>query len=295
MLNEVGANKIYIRFFDINWDSQASKAYPNAVISFGQTVTHLNITPVIYITNKAFENISSKGIDSLAINSNKLIEQLAFLHRIKYNSIQFDCDWTIATKEKYFYFLSAFKKINHHSLQATIRLHQIKYKGLTGVPPVDIGVLMFYNMGKPNIADGESNSIYNEADAAKYINYIKGYPLNLDVALPLFSWALQIRDHRVIQVYEKIKKAQLNNTTLFMQNGANYLAKKSFFLNGIYIKESDIFKLEETNINTLKKAAQQLAGSLPQQNNRTIIYYELANLDLSEFNAEQLQKISADF
>jgi hypothetical protein len=66
-------------------------------------------------------------------------------------------------------------------------------------------------------------------------------------------------------------------------------------LNGVYIKESDIFKLEEIDINTLQKAGKQLAASLPEQNDRTVIYYELANLNLSEFNAEKLLKVSADF
>ena len=295
ILQQAADNKLYLRFFDIAWDSTLHRAYPNAVINFKQQVNRYHITPVIYITNKVFESIKPTAIDSLASNCNKLIGSLATANKINYQSIQFDCDWTLSTKDKYFIFLRSFKNINHHKLQATIRLHQIKYKEVTGVPPVDRGVLMFYNMGKPNTGAGQSNSIYNDADAAKYIAYLPRYPIQLDVALPLFSWALHIRDHRVIQVYEKIKRAQLNNKQLFNRDGNNYTARKSFFLDGIYIKESDIFKLEETDLNALQKAAKQLSESLSQQNNRTIIYYELANLDLAEFNTENLLKVSARF
>jgi len=295
ILRNAAGNNLYIRFFDITWDDQTKKAYPNAIIHFGQSASGLKITPVIYITNKTLDRTSMGDIDSLAINCNKLIGIIASAHKIWYNSIQFDCDWTIETKEKYFNFLLAFRKANHHSLQATIRLHQVKYKKVTGIPPVDKGVLMFYNMGKPNVGAELSNSIYSEKDAAKYVDYIQDYPLELDVALPLFSWALQIRDGHIIQVYEKIKKQELDNSALFRKIGETYTAKRSFFLNGIYIKESDIFKLEETDISSLRKAAKQLSEKLPQQNNRTIIYYELANLDPSKFNSEQLRQVSADF
>ena len=295
ILGQTAKNKLYIRFFDITWNNQAKKAYPNAVIHFGQAVNNINITPVIYITNKTLDSTGVNGIDSLAINCNKLIKQIASSHQIDYKSVQFDCDWTVGTKEKYFSFLRAFRNINRHSLQATIRLHQIKYKNLTGIPPVDKGVLMFYNMGKPNIGEGQSNSIYSETEASKYIDYLRSYPLQLDVALPLFSWALQIRDHHIIHIYEKIKKEHLNNAAFFSKSGDSYTAKRSFFLNGIYIKESDIFKLELIDIKSLQKAAKQLAGRLPQQNDRTVIYYELANWDPAEFNDEQLRKVSADF
>ena len=70
-------------------------------------------------------------------------------------------------------------------------------------------------------------------------------------------------------------------------------AKKSFFLNGVYIKQNDIFKLEQTDVNSLKKAAGQLSAFLPAQQNRTVIYYELGNLNLSEFNAEAINQVSA--
>jgi hypothetical protein len=295
ILRNAANNKLYVRFFDIAWDDQFKKAYPNAIIHFAQSVDSLKITTVVYITNKMLDSTGIDNIDSLAIKCNKLIGIIAAAHKIRYNSIQFDCDWTAMTKQKYFNFLLYFKKINNHSLQATIRLHQVKYKEVTGIPPVDNGVLMFYNMGKPSSGQSEGNSIYSETDAAKYVDYIKRYPLHLDVALPLFSWALQIRDHHIIQVYEKIKKKQLDNDALFNKNGDNYTANRSFFLNGIYIKENDIFKLEETDINSLQKAAKQLAANLPQQNNRTVIYYELANLDPVKFNSEQLRQISAGF
>jgi len=295
ILYKAAKNNIYIRFFDINWDDKVHKAYPNALISFKQPTNKLKITPVIYISNKTFENINSNDIDSLAINSAKLLNELATLQKIRYQDIQIDCDWTISTKDKYFSFLRSFEKISHRNLEVTIRLHQVKYKETTGVPPVGKGVLMFYNMGKLNADVIVKSSIYNKADAGEYVAYLPGYPLKLDVALPLFSWSIHIRDGRVIQVYEKIKSVRLNKAGNFKRVGNLYTAKKSFFLSGIYVKENDIFKVEETDLHTLQNAAQQLAESLPHQNDRTIIYYELSNLDPTEFSAEAILKVSDRF
>ena len=297
LLWNAGSNRLYIRFFDINWNDQTSKPYPDAIVQFYQPTERLTITPVIYIRNKTFELINDLSNDSLATHCNGLVSRLAAEQHINYTTLQVDCDWTLTTKDKYFTFLKLLKKVSGCRIEATIRLHQVKFKQQTGVPPVDKGILMFYNMGKLNADLQQPNSIYNSADADKYISYLSTYPLPLNVALPVFSWSVHIRDGKAIQIYEQIGKKQLDNQTNFqlIKNDHCYRAKTSFFLKGVYIKQNDIFKLEEINIETLKTAAKQLAANLPQQQNRTIIYYELANLDLSAFKAETFNKISARF
>ncbi|SEO88082.1 hypothetical protein SAMN05192574_11526 [Mucilaginibacter gossypiicola] len=296
LLKQTG-NNVYIRFFDVSWNEKERRSYPNAVVQFNQVPAGLNITPVIYITNKTFENTADTAVATLAAHCNKLINDLAAEKKINYTKVQVDCDWSLSTRFKYFGFLEAFKKLNQKQLEATIRLHQVKFKDRTGVPPVDRGVLMFYNMGKLNADLRQPNSIYNEDDAGKYIDYLSLYPLKLDIALPLFSWAIHIRSGRVIQVYGKIGKQELANHAQFEQieGRANYRAVTSFFMEGIYVKQNDIFKLEETDSNILNAAAKQLVQHLPKQQHTTIIYYELANIDPSKFNQETLTQISARF
>lgn len=297
LLQQCALNQVYIRFFDVNWNAEQHRTYPNAVVQFNQPVNPVHVTPVIYITNKTFEYIADTAIVNLAANCNALVNNIASGQHINYSKIQVDCDWSLSTRAKYFTFLSAFKKLNHHQLQATIRLHQVKYKERTGVPPVDKGILMFYNMGKFNADLQQPNSIYNEADAEKYVGALKAYPLPLDIALPLFSWSVHIRAGRVIQVYGKIGRLQLGNQANFenISGKNNFRAKHSFFMEGIYVKQNDIFKLEETTGASLNTAAKQLAKNLPYQPQRTIIYYELANINLSEFKAETIGQVSDRF
>jgi hypothetical protein len=295
ILNRAAANRLYIRLFDITWDNNRHHPHPEAIIRFRQPVASFHVTPVVYITNNTFENINAEATDSLAANCLKLVKEIASYNKMDLKVMQFDCDWTIHTREKYFRFLTIFKKLSGLGLQATIRLHQVKYHGITGVPPVDKGVLMFYNMGTLNAQNWQASSIYNAGDAAKYVAYISSYPLKLDIALPLFSWSLQIRNRRVVHVYQEIKRAQLDDTAMLSRDGQRYRAKKSFFLAGIYVKKEDIFKCEATSLKTLEEAGRQVAENLPRRDNLTIIYYELANLDFSEFNAENILKVSADF
>lgn len=297
LLETSGSSKLYVRFFDLKWDAGTGRPYPEAIVRFNKIPSLQNIVPVIFVTNQTFEKLGKDGIDSLAVKSNTLIEKLAEKQGIAYQTIQIDCDWTLGTKESYFSFLKSLKKNSGKALESTIRLHQVKYQFKTGVPPVDRGVLMFYNMGKLSADLKAPNSIYNPKDAAAYISSLPNYLLPLDIALPVFSWSLQIRDGRIIQVYGKIGRNELNNSTNFKQTAQKdvYLATNSFFTRGIYVKAGDIFKLEESNKKTLEEAAKQLSAHLNKKDKRTIIYYELGNLNLSAFKAADFKEISAYF
>jgi hypothetical protein len=165
ILDEVAAGKLYLRFFDIKWNSSSGKAHPEAIISFKDPVKTTKLIPVIFITNQTFEKLSTAGVDSLAMQSNTLLQHLAQEQKISYQYVQFDCDWSLGTKDKYFQFLKSFKAISKKQLEATIRLHQVKYQVRTGIPPVDRGILMFYNMGKLSAKPEDPNSIYNPKDA----------------------------------------------------------------------------------------------------------------------------------
>lgn len=299
LLEQTNSEKLYLRFFDVKWDAKVQKPYPEAIITFGHQNPGRQIIPVVFITNETFENekLDPLAVDSLAIKCNELLKSIAAQQNISYPAVQIDCDWTVRTKDKYFSFLKAFKALSQKKLEVTIRLHQVKYQFKTGVPPADRGVLMFYNMGNITADLNEPNSIYNAKTAKKYIGSLKKYMLPLDVALPVFSWALHIREGKVIQVYGKIGRAELNDKANFSPtvHRVVYRAKRDFFKGGIYVKKGDLFKLEETDRVLLKHAAIKVAAYLNKNEKRTIIFYELGNLNLSAFKAKDFKEISAYF
>ncbi|MBB6499259.1 hypothetical protein [Pedobacter cryoconitis] len=297
LLKAAADNRLYLRFFDVAWNDTRKEVLPVGIITLKQNVREFRITPVIYITNKIFENLAVDQVTPLAQKVNQLVNDIAGQNHIPYQSIQIDCDWTIGTKNRYFAFLKAFKSLNKKSLEATIRLHQVKYADRTGVPPVDKGLLMFYNMGKISANLKQANSIYNAADAEKYVRYLPTYKLPLDIALPLFSWTIQIREGKVIQIYGKIGQKELADKTNFEQTAQPniYKANKSFYLSGIYIRENDLLKLEILTQKQLNEAAGQVSRHLAHLEKRNIIYYELSTIAASALEAKDLEEVSAHF
>lgn len=297
LLKNIADNHLYLRLFDVVWNEQLKMAVPEAVVSIRQSTKNLVICPVIYITNKTFEHTNISEADTLALKVNRLADKLAEKYHLNYSHVQIDCDWTSGTKDNYFAFLRSLKKYSHKQLEATIRLHQIKYPDRTGVPPADKGLLMFYNMGKLSADPDAPNSIYNAEDAQQYVGSLSRYPLKLDIALPLFSWSIQTRAGRIIQLYGKISKKQLSVTDNFepLKNRNVYRARKSFYLEGIYVKTDDLFKLEEITAETLHQAARQASKYLAPLENRNIIYYEISSVNFSALHAKDIPQVSAHF
>lgn len=294
LLADAGGNHLYLRLFDIHWNNTLQHVVPNAILKVDSSLKGIKVTPVIFITNQTFRHTQLTDIDSLAIKSVALVKHIAQSANIGYSQIQIDCDWTDDTRDKYFAYLKAFKSHDGHLIEATIRLHQVKYRERTGIPPVERGILMFYNIGSIS-ALGKSNSIYNENDAARYLNRLGTYPLPLDVALPLFSWAIHSRHGRIIQLYPQINRQDLTDAQKFKPEDNYYRALNSFFMKGVYVRESDDFKLEEIDPDLLKKATNQLVTKLRPLPNRTIIFYELANVNLSQFDASTFGSIADHF
>jgi hypothetical protein len=174
---------------------------------------------------------------------------------------------------------------------ATIRLHQVKYFTNTGVPPVDEGVLMFYNMGDI-AASKEKNSILNLQKAKTYLENFDVYPLKLDVALPLFSWAVQFREGRVVRLINDLTAADLNVDENFKRIAENrYLVVKSCYLKGIYVYQNDQLRLEGIEEKDLEQSMKLLKKAFGSKR-FNLIYYHLDDYVLNRFNADLLKKIS---
>ncbi|MGB5866480.1 MAG: hypothetical protein WBG69_01285, partial [Arcobacteraceae bacterium] len=181
------SEKLYIKVLDIEYSNKLE-----TIVTKFNTRPLKGFVPVVYITNKAMKESS---LSSLVQNVSKELKLLPYV----YEEIQIDCDWSLSTKAKYFDFLEQIKKNSDKKLSATIRLHQIKYAKKTGVPPVDYGVLMYYNMS--NIQDFNINNSILDNDVAKKYHYnFESYPLKLKLALPLYSQAIQFRNKKAISI-----------------------------------------------------------------------------------------------
>jgi hypothetical protein len=285
--------KLYVRYFDVDKEPGQPVAQPVSPIVLSESLNNCNIIPVVYIKKRVFENIDSSNLPGLAKNILSLIQQINQSRQISNTEVQFDCDWTERTKHLYFSFISIYRSISKQGISATIRLHQVKYYQRTGVPPVDYGVLMYYNMGEINA--GNKNSVYDKAIAAKYNPSLVDYPLVLDVALPIFAWAQQIRDGQVVGLLNKINGGHFADDSNFTVLGKNrLLVKHAGFKAGYYFREKDEVKLESVSEGELLGMVKEINKYLPM-NPRTIIFYDLDSINTTRYEKGIYKKVLDGF
>jgi hypothetical protein len=252
------------------------------------------IVPVVFITNRVF----LKHNDSLPIYLAKKvaskIRQICDKNNIQsVKEIQIDCDWTLKTREAYFKFLKLLKSefsAPELKLSATIRLHQVKFPQKTGVPPVDRGMLMFYNMG--DINDPKTvNSILDIDKAKKYLDYIYEYPLQFDIALPLFSWGVLFRRGRVIDLVNNIDVNDISKNQQFIKIHKNiYRSNSNHYFMNHYFYKNDVIRIEETNFEELKKAAKILSRHI-HSDQFTLAFYHFDSANTKKYSNEDLRHI----
>jgi hypothetical protein len=296
LLNSLNVSTLYLRLFDVDYNSETKRTIPLGVINFkSRPSPSINYIPVVYLTNRCLLNHKETEIDSLAVLILKKVDAITENNNIRFTEFQIDCDWTEKTKSKYFTLAKIIREnLNSRGkiFSVTIRLHQVKYPDKTGVPPCDRGMLMFYNMGK--IGGENKNSIYNEEDAAKYTAAIDHYPLPLDAALPIFSWSVQSRDHKTISLMNQTNPDSMSDSKLLKEDENYWLAAEGFYYNGTYLRKNDRLKFEHASPEFCLKAAYQLKEHL-DKSNRNIVLFDFNEVNLSYYEKKDLEAVFNSF
>ena len=296
--DSLDVKKHYIRFFDVKWVKSRQRAFPFAILKndFKDSIP-AELVPVVYITNETFQKTGEHRIKYLAQDVTYKMRNVCQEANIPVSSIkeiQFDCDWSGTSRERYFEFLEVVReKIGNQGftdslkISSTIRLHQIKYAEKTGIPPVDKGVLMFYNMGK--LSDtATANSILDITTAKKYMVNFKQYGIPLDAALPLFSWGVQFRNGKVVSLMNNLSSFQLTNNPNLEEIKPNYFrVKKASYLNDQFVYKGDEIRLEKVSIESLKEAIELLDEHIKQKDYE-LIYYHLDDAVISNYPTQEI-------
>ncbi|MCG3671749.1 hypothetical protein [Aliarcobacter butzleri] len=260
--------KLYIKVLDVNFSTKLELLKTNIKDA------PKNFIPVIYITNETMKNVDYSLVSKAILET---------LKNYKFDEIQIDCDWSLSTRSNYFNLLEDLKEKLNKKISATIRLHQIKYYTKTGIPPVDYGVLMYYNMS--SIGEfNTKNSILDNEIAKKYHYNFDVYPLKLKLALPLYSQAIQFREEKAISLFEGVEEKDFNNDFEKLENN-RYKVLNSHYFKGRYIYKDDIFRLENSNEQDIKIALKDFLDLSKNRYDEVIFYtlkyknkYDLNNL-----------------
>lgn len=317
-LKQNDIRKLYVRVLDVDW-SDSQGAIPVANFQAEQLAYPLKridsfpveVTPVVFITNKTMTRISKRELDELATrivrrclpNFDQTDEEFERKRVYEYGKplqvkeILLDCDWTNKTAENYFELLRRIdSKLQSDSilLSATIRLHQYKYFEKTGVPPVDRGMLMVYNTSNPQDFKME-NSIFDPEIARQYFKTDKPYPVPLDMALPAWSWCLIFRDQKFYQIENGLDEQDLKSLSFLQHKKANiYTVTQDTVYRNLFLRPGDEIRAETIGKKTLLAAA-KLATKAINTSKYSVALFELSGKEIKNYNDETLDQVYSTF
>ena len=284
--------EIYLRLFDVVKQENGG-LIPVATVIFREKPI-LPVVPVIYIDNEALRQLPVAEVDQLADKITGRVEKILDDNHLNYRrELQLDCDWTPQTQERFFSLLKRMRvNLPQWTLSSTLRLHQLRYPEKTGIPPVDRVCLMAYNMGELRTY-GDHNSILDVDVAARYLNGAP-YPLPLDVALPLFSWAIVFDSQKNYQRLLREIPTAVNDPKQFKPIGRFlYQAIKDQSEAGAHVQAGSVIRIEQSKKEDLRALAKLIARSHVKP--EAVLFYHLDNEIIEEFGVDEIIKIMGFF
>lgn len=281
------SDRVYLRLFDI--DVVDGQAVPVGTVQIAQWPRSREVVPTVFITNRTLTT-EYLPTDTLADRILRKVAQYAAGRT--YPELQIDCDWTERSRTAYFRLLARLRERlpAERALSATIRLHQFKYPDRTGIPPVDRGMLMAYNLGSLR-EWSEPNSILTPTALARYFQRTD-YPLPLDLALPLFRWGIVFREGGRIKLINGLDTTDLADPTRYERLGpGRYRVRQSGYLEAYYLYETDRLRLEWLPPDSLRAAA-HLLRHYPWPADWHLAFFHLDGQQLQYYDHATIEDIS---
>jgi hypothetical protein len=286
LLKETKTERLYMKFFDVVLDEN-NQPKPISKIQFNEP-TKLEVIPCVFIQNDVFRY--ANDVHFLAKKISHLIDEISDHQSLKIKEIQIDCDWTKGTRDHYFAFLDELKRQQGETkLACTIRLHQIKYQESSGIPPVDKGLLMCYNMDD---IEGIStpNSIVSSKVLKQYVREDTEYPITLDLALPIYQWGLIFRLGKLSVISNDLSVQDLPAKSISRVGEHTYKVKEDVVANETNFCKGDLIRFETSPPKTLVKIAEYFKETNLTFNQ--LIFYHISQEHLNKYNASTLSSIN---
>jgi len=335
LMKELGVKHLYVRFFDVDWNPYAQEPLPVATISnVNLSESNPEITPSIFITNEVVLQSNKKQLDSLASRIAQRVNQIGVkmnetkadvianaivypkdyykqkdYKRINYDSVKalelaklkvdfkeilIDCDWSEKSKDNYFYLLKQIKKeFPTAQISSTIRLWQYKFASKAGIPPVDKGLLMCYNLTKPDDFKTK-NSIGTSNELAQYITHGE-YKLKLDIALPLYSWAVIFRGNQfkgILSDYDQLLKDSIK---LKKSSECKYILEDDVLVGKTYLRNGDEIRIEKISEEELDKMISIIKDKIKIDKQTRITFFSFDKKYINNYETQNISGYYARF
>lgn len=334
-IKKLDVKHLYVRFFDVDYNPYSKEPLPVATIwDVSLNKSNPEITPSVFITNEVVLKSDKKQLDSLAVRMAKRVQQIGEKmnnskaenlassivypkdyykqenrKRLNYDSVKsielsklkvdfkeilIDCDWTEKSQKNYFYLLKQIKsQFPSSKITATIRLWQYKYASKAGIPPVDKGLLMCYNITKPEDFQTK-NSIGTSDELAQYITH-SDYKLKLDIALPLYSWAVAFRGNQfkgILSDYDQLIKDTLK---VKKTSDSKYVLQDDVLVGQTYLRNGDEIRIEKISNDELDKMISILKSKIQIDNQTKVTFFSFDKKYINDYGTENISNYYARF
>ena len=327
LLDSLEISHYFIRYADIEWNPIYQRNEPIKGVKFNyNNIIPENISPVIFITNEVLLHSPPENIYKLAKNISDLYQ---FRHRelaedfawakisktkeyksynykekqkkadslsqiwIKNNNILLiDCDWSTSTKKPYFNLLQKLQKLLPNiEIQSSLRLWQYRDYKLAGVPPVNRCLLMCYSTGDPKDANIK-NAIVDFRSIQEYITHSK-YPLELDIALPVYSWASIFRDDEFIGLLSpfSFEKLKMNPEIYKQKDSTTYILNCDTVMGNTYFRYGDELHYQGINIKELIQIAEHINKKIKIDKDDKISLFSYDTIYFNQLGHENILEV----
>jgi len=290
LLRQTNTNRIYIKIFDVVFNEWQQRPLPFAQVEFDSASlkwlksSGIEIVPVLNINNDLLEKVNPDRINALADRVMMLLKtRLDQFDIMNEKIVHIDCDWSVASKEKYFDLLRYLEMLPFFSgkqITVAVRPRQVENIGQYGVPPVKRAV---YTL------DAQNEEFQPDL--------IKDYPLGLEVLLPLFNDPVVFRNGAVMGAISGLPDSVWMNDKVCRVVGEHaeateapehYEVLKDTVVRLNYLKAGDQIKYVNWDTAMISRIAGFIQGNLnsPEQ---TIILYQLDSIKIRQYNASQLK------
>ncbi|NIG56092.1 hypothetical protein [Chitinophaga sp. Cy-1792] len=266
-------SSLYLRYFDVTWNDQFDVPLPKPTFMFDYSDTAFYgaavLVPVIHIENKVLQKLPIDSMESLARRIVRKTELVSgHIHKKTGKEpgkdLQYDCDWTTDTREKYFKLLEYLvTKESQKTVTATVPLYAYKDRATYGVPPVKAAMLKCYDNGDSTRPVSTNANL--EIDKLKsYFADTSVYPLPLSLQFPVAARYALYRDGKLMGVPNLQSNAMTNATLFVPTENTGYVMSVDTSWAGTELKKGDQLKREIVDPAVLSAAIQYVKTKVPK-------------------------------
>ena len=140
------------------------------------------------------------------------------------------------------------------------------------------------------------NSIASLGELKKYVSG-KKYPLKLDIALPIFNWAILFRNEQFMGILGNVNKQEYDDNFIDYQplGNARYCSLTDRVIGSFFVRKGDIIRIEEVSKEELHQMAEYLKSEINMDKYSRITFFSWNKVYINNYGSDEIKDIRAVF